>query len=247
MRTAGDKVHLLIATDFDGTIAPIRTDPREVRIDPEARELLAEATTVSGVEVAFISGRDLEDLSQRTEGVPAWRSGSHGQEIADRDGDLVRSAEPWRGELNEIWLAAARELGLRIEPKKFGVAVHWRGVAGVGERHPVIEAFRRWAEQKNLHLTEGRCVAEASVAGASKEEVLRVLKEMTSAERIVYAGDDLTDFPALGWAARHGRGFFLRSPERNEPPPAAVEEVGSREALIQHFRDELNRLRGDDP
>jgi hypothetical protein len=37
----------------------------------------------------------------------------------------------------------------------------------------------------------------------------------------VYAGDDVTDEPAIRFASEHGIGIFVRSPERPHPPSEA--------------------------
>src|SRR5688572_1422296 len=82
---------ILLATDFDGTVAPIRDHPDEVKLDPNAEASLRRLADVDGVTIAFLSGRDLEDLWSRTREVRAYRSGSHGREIAAPDGAIVRS------------------------------------------------------------------------------------------------------------------------------------------------------------
>ncbi|HEY0788425.1 MAG TPA: trehalose-phosphatase [Thermoanaerobaculia bacterium] len=233
---------LLLASDFDGTLAPIREQPEEVAIDPEALALLRTASTRDGVEVALISGRDVDDLRRRADGLRAWYSGSHGQEIVAPDGAKVRTGTPWKGLPPRSWLDRATGAGLRLEPKKFGVALHWRGIPRIDTDHPLVVEFERWAEGEGLSIIRGRCVSEASAGGGSKENVLRVLAARTGAGRIVYAGDDLTDFPALAFAAAHGRAFLVSSEERAEDPPRGVERVRSREELLRSFENVLEEL-----
>lgn len=233
---------LLLASDFDGTLAPIRRDPEKVEIDASARSFFLWASRQEGVEVAFISGRDLEDLRSRTSGVNAWRSGSHGQEIETAKGELIRSARERSSSPPAEWDKRAREMGLRIEEKKFGVAVHWRDVEGVDETHPLIGEFENWADAENLEITHGRCVIEAAVAGASKKTVLEVLVSETGAQRVIYAGDDITDLPAIELAAAKGRGFFVRSSEREAELTGSVEMVESIEELLTRMKEEVVAL-----
>ncbi|HUO84367.1 MAG TPA: trehalose-phosphatase, partial [Thermoanaerobaculia bacterium] len=202
---------LLLATDFDGTIAAIEQDPGAVKLDDSAERLFLRFAGHPDLTIALISGRDLSDLEPRTRAVRAWRSGSHGLEIQAPDGTMIREHEPWSGSLNPIWERAAEELSVRLERKKFGIAVHWRGVPGVDGGHPLIHAFRQWARQHKMNVTEGRSVVEARLPGPSKRDVLQDLTELTCAERVIYAGDDLTDFPALEWASTRGRAFLLQS------------------------------------
>lgn len=233
---------LLLASDFDGTLAAIRPDPESVTIDPEALDVLSRATRAEGVEVALVSGRDLEDLRARAPGLRAWYSGSHGQQILAPDGRMVRSAEAWTGKPDPDWMQRARDAGLRLEPKRFGVAVHWRGLEGVDESHPLIAQFEEWARSEGLKVVRGRRVSEASSGGGTKRDVLEILRRETRATRLLYAGDDLTDFPALEFAASHGRGLFMKSPERNEEPPRGVETVHSCNELLREMEEELRRF-----
>ncbi|HSN69718.1 MAG TPA: hypothetical protein VLV48_10760 [Thermoanaerobaculia bacterium] len=105
--------------------------------------------------------------------------------------------------------------------------------------HPLVADFEEWAGSEGLAVIRGRCVSEACTGESSKEEVLRAIAAQTGAEQIVYAGDDLTDFAALGFAASKGRAFLVASDERPEPPPPGVETVGSREELLRAFASVL--------
>lgn len=232
-------IRLLLASDFDGTLAPIQRDPTTVAIAPEAYDLFRRASALEGVAVAFISGRDLDDLRKRTSGIAAWRSGSHGQEIEGPDGELISTASPRASAPSEQWERRALSAGFRIERKKFGYAIHWRDVEGVREDHPLLLEFAEWADAAGLETTHGRCVLEAAVPGASKRKVLEEMIALTGAEQIAYAGDDVTDLGAIELAAERGRGFFVRSRERSVELSPAVEVVDSLEELLSRFRDLL--------
>jgi trehalose 6-phosphate synthase/phosphatase len=235
---------LLLASDFDGTLAPIRLDPETVEIDPRARELFEWTSRQPGVEVAFVSGRDLDDLRRRTSGIEAWRSGSHGQEIARPDGTLLQAAEPWNGFPPQEWFQKARRRGLRLERKKFGIALHWRGVQGIDEDHELVREFEEWGNAEGLGLTRGRCVVEAALPGASKLAVIETLQRETGVERVFYAGDDVTDLEAIAYAAGHGRGIFVRSAEREVELPPEVRTVGSTEELLREIRSAVLEVTG---
>lgn len=235
---------LLLASDFDGTLAPIRHDPESVRIDPRALDLLKRAQGVDQIAVALISGRDSDDLRSRAGGLDVWYSGSHGHEIVAPGGKKIRGADPWSGSPPHSWLEEAGRVGIRLERKRYGVAAHWRGLPDVEADHPLVRSFEQWAGAEGLEMIRGRAVAEASVAGASKDQVLRWLAEHLDAERVVYAGDDLTDFAALTFASTRGRGFFVASPERKEQPEGEVERIEGLAALLAAFEGEIERARG---
>jgi alpha,alpha-trehalase len=226
----------LLAFDFDGTLAPIREDPAQVQLDRRAASLLSEVTNMEGVVVAIVSGRDADDLTTRV-GLPgAYIIASHGLEIRAPGGLLVRDMRPLAldlpRELHDEILAS----GLRLETKKHAVAVHWRGVPFEAVA-PVVELFRNWAKQNHLDVIDGRCVAEARCAGGGKEEALRWLARAVGARRVVYAGDDLTDFGPLRFAAERGLALFLASDERVPPPGVTI--VGSFRELFRRIRQEV--------
>jgi trehalose-phosphatase len=190
-----------------------------------------------GVDIAIISGRDLDDLSLRIKDVPAYLAGSHGLEIRSPQGQVLREAEPLRAVLDPEIEREARALGVRIERKKHAIAMHWRETPHVDEWHPIVHAFREWAASHGLDVIGGRRVVEARCHGGGKEDALRQLAAITGAQRIIYAGDDLTDFLALRYAAARGRAFFVASDER-EPPPIAT-KVQSRDELLRLLITEI--------
>ncbi|HKO59286.1 MAG TPA: trehalose-phosphatase [Thermoanaerobaculia bacterium] len=226
----------LLAFDFDGTLAPIRDDPGQVQIDRAAAALLAETTHMRGVVVAIVSGRDADDLTARVNAPGAYLISSHGLEIHSPGGVLVRDMPALAIELDSELGREIAASGLRLESKKHALALHWRGVPYEAIA-PVIEMFRRWARQSHLDVIEGRCVVEARRPGGGKEEALRWLARAVGAGRVVYAGDDITDFGPLKFASENGRALFFASGEREPPPGVTV--VGSFRELFRLIREEV--------
>lgn len=226
----------LLAFDFDGTLAPIHDDPSEARIDRAAAALLAETSQMERVVVAIVSGRDADDIEARIRTPGAYIIGSHGLEIRAPGGLLVRDTPPLEIELHSELGREIASRGLRVESKKHALALHWRGVPYEAVA-PVVEMFRRWAENAHLDVIDGRCVVEARRPGGGKEEALRWLARAVGASRVVYAGDDITDFGPLRFAAESGRALFVASSER--VPPEGVTVVGSFRELFRLIREEV--------
>lgn len=227
---------VLLAFDFDGTLAPIRDDPAAVQMDRGAAALLAEATAREGVVVTIVSGRDADDLLTRVNVSAMYVIASHGLEIRGPGGLIVRDSPPLAVELDPELRMEIAGSGLRLEPKKHALALHWRGVPREAI-DPVIEMFRAWARRARLDVIEGRCVIEARCPGGGKEEALRWLARALGAGRVIYAGDDGTDFGPLRFAAAHGRALFVASSERLPPPGVTV--VSSFHELIRLVRAEV--------
>jgi trehalose 6-phosphate phosphatase len=227
----------LLAFDFDGTLAPIHDDPAKARIDEAALEFLEEASTVRGLVVAVISGRDAADVAARTNASGAFIVGSHGLEIRAPGGSVIRDSPPLTVQPDGVLRARVEASGLRLERKKHGIALHWRGVPHIDGTHPIVTAFRNWAKGEGLHVVEGRCAVEARLHGSGKEEALRWLATTSAASRVIYSGDDMTDFGPLQFAAERGRALFIASDERTPPPGVTV--VESLEKLLPLLRDEV--------
>lgn len=226
----------LLAFDFDGTLAPIRDDPSEVELDRGAAALLAETTHREGIVVAIVSGRDADDLAARIDFPGAYLIASHGLEIRGPGGVVVRDTPPLAIELGSELAREIAGSGLRLESKKHALALHWRGIP-YEAIEPVVAMFRGWARERGLDAIEGRCVVEARHAGGGKEEALRWLAHAVGAARVVYAGDDITDFGPLKFAAENGRALFVASDEREPPPGVTV--VGSFRELFRLIREEV--------
>ena len=69
----------------------------------------------------------------------------------------------------------------------------------------------------------GRAVLEAELESGDKGVALAELHARTEAASVFFAGDDLTDLPAIGYASEErGVGVFITSDERPERPPQAT-------------------------
>lgn len=228
---------VLLATDFDGTIAPIVHDPAVAEIHPVAKSFFAR---IAGrdVAVAIISGRDVDDIRARTAGVRAIVAGSHGLECEDADGRLLWTCRRPFPEPGPELPAALERAGMRIERKKYSMAVHLRGIDPRG----VLDAlapFTTWARDEGLDVIPGRLVVEARLSGGGKRAALRAIAAYVGARRIVYAGDDTTDFDALAFAASRGRAAFVTSGERAAPDLHGIARVAGIEDLCAFFESQF--------
>ena len=73
IRAGSSTRHLVLLSDFDGTLCEFQIDPESVRL-PDARRALLESIGGSGnATVAIVSGRRLDDVRARAElGMPAY-------------------------------------------------------------------------------------------------------------------------------------------------------------------------------
>jgi len=233
-------VSVLLATDFDGTIAPIVHDPASAEIHPSVRSFF-ESVDSPDVAVAILSGRDVEDVRARTRGVRAIVVGAHGLECENADGRLLWTCHRPFPEPDAELLRCLQNAGIRIERKKYSIALHFRGL----DPHGMTDAmnpFLWWARAEGLDVIPGRMVIEARISGSGKGAALRAIAAYVGARRVVYAGDDTTDFDAIAFAASHGRAAFVTNSERSAPDVRGIAHVGGVEDLCAFFADELDDL-----
>ena len=56
--------HLLVALDFDGTLAPLVDEPMSARMTAETRAAVQALSALPDTDVAFVSGRSLDHLRE---------------------------------------------------------------------------------------------------------------------------------------------------------------------------------------
>ena len=182
---------LLLASDYDGVLAPLVDDPSAaVPLDGIA-DVLARLAAVPGVTVALVSGRGLDDL-RKTSGFrgPYRWIGSHGAEFDGGLGDeLAQRRDALRDQLSPVVAGTA---GARLEVKPASVAVHVRQVA---DRFAATALLEHVATIVDTSLTKklGKDVLELAVTDADKGSALRRLRADLSAAGAMYLGDDRTD------------------------------------------------------
>ena len=186
---------LLLASDYDGVLAPLHDDPSAAVPEPGAAEVLTRLSAVDGVTVALVSGRGVSDL-QTTSGFsgPFRWVGSHGAEF---DGPLSGELAARRDQLAAVLEpVVAGTPGARLEVKPASVAVHVRQVADRDRAAQLLAEARALADS-SLTMKPGKDVLELAVTDADKGSALRRLGAELGAAATLYLGDDLTDEDAF--------------------------------------------------
>jgi trehalose 6-phosphate phosphatase len=186
---------LLVACDYDGTLAPITTDPRAVQPLPEAVTALRSLACLPETTAAVISGRALRELAAMSR-LPSEVQlvGSHGTEF---DIGFMHGLDEQARLLHRKLVGTLRRMvngvdGVLLEVKPASVAVHVRQAERqVAER--VLARVRsgpgKWG---GVQATEGDAVLEVSVVRADKGEALEVLRRSSGATAAVFMGDDMS-------------------------------------------------------
>jgi trehalose-phosphatase len=238
---------LLLALDVDGTIAPIVPDPDLAKIPPQTLSTLAALAEAPMLELALITGRDSGSLGRMEQLQGIWRAVEHGGVV------LAPGETPSARELTSEQREALDRFrhwvdthagNAFIEYKPQAIAVHVRGIAANDPDHAnrLLRDAAELAQRLGLHVRRGRALCEAEATAHDKGRALQEIFERSGARSVFFAGDDLTDFPAIDLAAKHGIGVFVRSDEQTGTLSSSavvlqsVDEIAALlERLLQHI------------
>jgi trehalose 6-phosphate phosphatase len=195
---------LLVALDFDGTLAPEVDDPEEARATPAARDAVLRLLEMPRTSLALISGRAMRSL-ERVSDLPAnaLLIGSHGIEVRlstpDAHSTLATSELERVSLLGEVLGKVADSFDrVWLEPKPAGFAMHSRLAsvedAAAAER---VALDVTSAVIDNLTVRSGKNVLEFSVRSTTKGDGIERLREHSGATAVFFAGDDVTDEDAF--------------------------------------------------
>jgi len=203
-----DPGRALVALDFDGTLAPIVSDPAQARAHPAAVDALSALSRHVG-HLAIITGRPAATAVDYAglRGVPGLRGlvvlGHYGLERWDAATDHVTAPPTPAGvaEARRRLPGVLQELGAAdayVEDKGASLGVHTRRLPdpeGTFER--LRRPLQQLADELGLALEPGRLVLEVRPPGMDKGAALRALVEELDARTVVFAGDDLGDLAAF--------------------------------------------------
>ncbi|WP_116044358.1 trehalose-phosphatase [Amycolatopsis palatopharyngis] len=191
---------LLVACDYDGTLAPITANPDEARPLPESVGALRSLAGLHETTAAVISGRALRDLATLSR-LPAevHLVGSHGSEF---DIGFVHALDTSARELHRRLETELEQLvldvpGVTLEVKPASIAVHVRRAEHSAGRR-VLEAVHSGPSNwDGVSVTDGKEVVELAVVQTDKGKALDTLRHQAGATAAVFIGDDVTDEKAF--------------------------------------------------
>ncbi len=203
--------------DYDGTLSPIVEEYDKAFLSEEMREVIKNVTQVC--KTAVVSGRGREDVKSRVNLDNIYYAGSHGFEISgpggfyyelDRAKEIIPILDKIEKELKDNLSTID---GVKLERKKFALAVHYRQAAEKEE-----ENVKRRVDQIVRNVDEivqgrGKKVIELKPnvywhKGKALNHLLNVLNKEKAPSYVMYIGDDITDEDAF-MQIREGTGILV--------------------------------------
>lgn len=241
---------LLLGFDVDGTLAPIVDDPAAAGVPGPVQGDLRRLVRAHGVSLALITGRDRAALSRMLRVPGAYRAVEHGR-VLIAPGQRPQGAGLSRQERECLasygrWVESTLvPQGAELEAKPQSRGVHVRRLARRAPKRAAALLKQATAEATalGLHVRQGRAVIEAELRPGDKGLALRALAKTTGARAVVYAGDDVTDTPALRAAVElGGLGLFVRSAERPRRPAGVSHSLAGTQAVAHLIEALAHRL-----
>jgi len=220
---------LLVATDYDGTIAPIVDNPDDARPQRESIVALRMLAALPQTHVAVISGRALADLATLT-GLPedVHLVGSHGSEFDPMfAAELSDEARTLRQRLTDQLTEIADGIeGVSLEHKPASIALHYRLASEDDAKRACDAVDAGPAALSGVYTKRGKMVVELSVVATDKGTALDTVRHRCGASACIFLGDDITDEDAFA---------------RLRGPDVAV-KVGEGESMAPHRIDDTHAV-----
>lgn len=205
---------ILIASDFDGTLSPLVAQREIAVLETGAAAVLARLAALQPrAKLAFLSGRQLEDLTPRLGLNPdqAVFAGNHGLEIRGARMDWSHPSRfSTRSDLESlittISIGITHLSGVDLEDKGASLSLHYRQMPA--ENHPKLREFVSGLFiPKTIRTHEGKMVFEfrPSVEWNKGFAIRRIIRRLDlQDDAVIFLGDDATDedvFRELGAGA----------------------------------------------
>jgi trehalose 6-phosphate phosphatase len=199
--------HVVVGLDFDGTLAPLQSQPDAVTLSEPVRSVLSRLASLPRVTPMIVSGRRLTDVAARV-GLPDLiYAGNHGLEIrgpglnfveptaAATEQRLHKVTENLRARLSDV-------PGVFVEAKGFTTSVHYRNVRPE-HRDELARIVRESvdADATKLVLFTGHAIWEIRprVSWHKGHALVWTMQQLgiAASSLVFFLGDDRTDEDAF--------------------------------------------------
>ncbi len=200
LRDACDRLRgrVLVASDFDGTLAELGIDPDATVAVPGALAALELLAARPDTDVAVVSGRSMADLVRMVPVDGITLVGEHGAAWRGEDPPVLDSFDRVRTVLEQV---AASHPGAWVEVKEASLVVHTRGLAPGEEIEAVGSVVGALHHLGHDNFHTGKHVVDVGFVKVSKGVVVDRLRQSHASGHVVFLGDDTTDetvFERLG-------------------------------------------------
>ncbi|HHT9136213.1 MAG TPA: trehalose-phosphatase [Candidatus Wunengus sp. YC60] len=222
------KRNVILLTDFDGTLTPIRKHPDLAALSEEIRQILINFSQDKAIFLGIITGRSLKQIKKLVQIQDILYVANHGIEL---EGPGIRStcpeAKKARSTLWHIYIKLFKSLrhieGIYVEDKGLSISLHYRTVKKRGDveqvgriLHAVTKPF---LDRNMLLLHTGKMVYEIRPPVKwNKASTIQWLlthyfpSECSENSLLIYLGDDKADIEVFDSLRGKGLTIFVGNP-----------------------------------
>ncbi|MCD6599814.1 MAG: trehalose-phosphatase [Dehalococcoidia bacterium] len=225
--------HILLLSDYDGTLTPIVEKPELANLSSQVKEYLRRLAGNSCMTLGIVSGRTLRDLRERIGVDNITYVGNHGLEIEGPDFSFVnpvaREAEPFLHSLSEeLSQALVMIKGARVDNKGLTLSLHYRLVDEV-QLGEVDRIFHRIVAPSlisdKIRITPSKKAYDIRPAvdwgkGRAIEFIVqRLNKKLAKGNKllVIFLGDDVTDYDGF-YVVNQNKGISIFVGEESAEP-----------------------------
>lgn len=204
--------HILLLSDYDGTLTPIVNRPDEAVLPPEVREKLRALAKKPDFSVGVISGRPLSQVKVLVGIEGIYYVGNHGLEIEGPGLSFIHPAAlASQTEIKDIARQFLAKLGstegVIVEDKGLSLSIHYRQVKK-GDENSVAKIFHQITapllQEGKVKVNPGKKTWEVRLPidwhkGTAVKTIADEIKRLQKCEQLltIYLGDDATDEDAF--------------------------------------------------
>ncbi|MFT4173291.1 MAG: trehalose-phosphatase [Rhodocyclaceae bacterium] len=180
--------NVLLAFDFDGTLAPIVALPDDAHASSAVAATMGRLCALAPV--AVVTGRAVEDVRLRLGFQPHYIVGNHGAEgLTGATQEWEREVASWHMQI-EGWSLPA---GVLVEDKRRSITLHYRLATERGIAEALLLELAQTLEPPP-HIIGGKCVVNLlPPSSPDKYDAVRALMADAKTDNVLFLGDDETD------------------------------------------------------
>ncbi|XP_018577974.1 probable trehalose-phosphate phosphatase 1 [Anoplophora glabripennis] len=237
-----DSSKLALLLDYDGTLTPIVAHPDLATIPPQTKSVLHSLSLMSGIFVAIISGRNVNNVKEMVGIDNITYAGNHGLEVLYPNGTRYVHQLPteFNRQVNELIQKLENSVvrdGAWIENKGASLTFHFRATPE-NLRNEIEKTAQKIIEDANFKVGKAHCALEArpKVDWNKGKVALLILnneygENWSKNVKVVFAGDDTTDEDAM--RALKGNAATFRISSSLNVETCAEKLLSSTEAVRQ--------------
>jgi len=255
------KEHVILLTDFDGTLTPIRKHPDLVNLSEEIRQTLIKFTQVKAIFLGIITGRSLKQIKKLVHIRDILYVANHGIEM---EGPGIRStcpeAKKARSTLWHIYMKLFKSLrhieGIYVEDKGLSISLHYRTVKKKGDVEYIISTLhditKPFLDRKMLSLSTGKMVYEIRPPVKwNKASTIQWLLthyfpvEFSEDALLIYLGDDKADIEVFDSLMGKGLTIFVGNPSDMSTADYYVNSPEEVKVFLEHLYEQKHEVHNE--